>query len=187
MELDHAPNENQPSAREAVCPACGAKFLAPRDSCWLCGWKAGDAVVGSGAIPRRRGFTFNLSTLFLWTMLLGVLMGVGKIAPSLGVGMGIISISAAVNATAIVSYRQSKSGRVTTAAGKCGIFAVSVAAFVFVGVALLSAAFASLVFFALCNAASGPLIAGTGALIVFAGSALFATFAILRGVWQGLT
>ncbi len=107
---------NQPISRPNNCPDCGAPFPDDVTYCWLCGWKLGDPV---RAHPKEEGpskanryappalnpadlkWTFSLSTLFLWTALVAVVMGVVRIAMDWEFWLGVLAIPAALHATAI--------------------------------------------------------------------------------------
>jgi len=147
-----------PSSRPTVCPDCGAPFPADAVYCWLCGWKLGEPVAvprqglpttnPHAAAPRNPAdlkWTFSLSTLFLWTALVAVVMGVIRIAPGLGVPLAMIAIPAALHTTALVAYRKRRSGHALTVPEKIFAFVASFAIFMLAAIVIaVSACFAAL-------------------------------------------
>lgn len=133
-----------PIPRPDTCPDCGAKFAPQGIFCWMCGWKLGDRIgvrpnqerlpgttssVSPGTPnPADLKWTFSLSTLFIWTALVGVVMGVVRIAPGLGILLAIAALPAALITVGVSSYRKRRSGRSLTPGEKAGTFAASFAA-----------------------------------------------------------
>src|SRR5882762_9614937 len=96
-----------PLAKSANCPECGAALEPGAKKCWLCALKAGATVQGARdatATPGERfsplnpyaspappsdhlNRTFSLSTMFLWTTLVAVVMGIATFAPGLAVSL----------------------------------------------------------------------------------------------------
>jgi hypothetical protein len=156
-------DSNQPTPRPKDCPDCGTPFPDAATSCWLCGWKFGDPV---GIRPKQEGpsslipsaspnrgdlkWTFSLSTLFLWTALMAVVMGVVRIAPGLGIALGILSIPAALHSTAIAAKRERRPGHALTVPEKIEAFFMSFALVVLFACGSALAAFGA--FFVTCTA-----------------------------------
>jgi len=157
--------------RPKDCPDCGAPFPEVGISCWLCGWKLGDPVgvlpwvkppskenpYTSPAPPPDRGdlkWTFSLSTLFLWTALVAVVMGVVRIAPGLGIMLGIISFPAAILTISVASYRKRRSGRALTVPEKILAFVESFALFFLIATAVVVAAIGALA--VICLSSTSP-------------------------------
>lgn len=148
-----------PTSRPETCPECGAPFPNEAIYCWLCGWKLGNLVVGprkgspttnprAAALrnPADLKWTFSLSTLFLWTALVAVVMGVVRIAPGLGVPLAIIAIPAALHTTALVAFRKRRSGHALTVPEKLFAFIASFAIFMLAAIVItVSACFAAFV------------------------------------------
>ncbi len=197
---------SQPISRPKDCPDCGAPFPDVGVACWLCGWKLGDPV---RARPREVGpskanpyapptlnpadlkWTFSLSTLFLWTALVAVVMGVVRIAPGLGIALAVITFPAALNTVGIAAYRKRKSGQAMTVPDKLAAFTVSVAAFVIIAVLVIIAAISALL--VMCMASGTGLISNNSGLanatvvvasIVAVVAVIFVAWLILREVWR---
>jgi hypothetical protein len=73
------------------------------------------------------GRTFSLSTLFLWTTLVAVVLGVARIAPGLGVLMVLLSFPAAFRTIGTVGRRKRRSGQSLPPGEKAGAFLESLA------------------------------------------------------------
>jgi len=131
-------DSGEPTSRPQFCPDCGAAFSREGTYCWLCGWKLGDPF---GVRPKQPGspgviptaslaptntadpkWTFRLSTLFIWTAMVAVVMGVVRIAPGLGILLGIFSVPAALFTISVSAYRKRRSGRALTTGEKVGSF-----------------------------------------------------------------
>jgi hypothetical protein len=199
---------NQPLARPNNCPECGASFPQTAIRCWLCGWKVGDPVgirapkAGSGEVnpyappappvpPRGENlkWTYSLSTLFLWMTLISVVLGVWKMAPGLGIVLGVLSFPAALHTMGLAAYRKRRTGDSMSVADKIGAFAASFAFFVLVAIAVIIAAIGAL--FAICLAGSNhPVSDGRAALVWFAGGAailsgiVFLAYRLVRSLWR---
>jgi hypothetical protein len=150
-------DSSQPPSRPEVCPECGAAFSGEGTYCWLCGWKQGDPVGVRPTSPQKLNpyaspapnpadlkWTFSLSTLFLWTALVAVVMGVARLAPGLGIALGIISFPAALHTTALVAYRKRRSGHALSVQEKIFAFIESFALFVLIAIAIAIAAIGAL-------------------------------------------
>ncbi len=117
---------NQPLERPQFCPDCGAAFSREGTYCWLCGWAIGDPIGDRPKQPAATGvmptaslapsntvdpkWTFRLSTLFIWTAMVAVVMGVIRIAPGLGIPLGIFAVPAALYTIGISEYRKHRTG-----------------------------------------------------------------------------
>jgi hypothetical protein len=149
-------DQSTPVSRPKDCPECGAPFPDDGTNCWLCGWKLGDPV---GVRPKRQGpsranpyappaprdpadlkWTFSLSTLFLWTALVAVVMGVVRIAPGLGILLGFFCFPAALHTTAVASYRKNRWRRALTVREKIFVFIESFALFLSIAIAVVASA-----------------------------------------------
>jgi ribosomal protein L40E len=198
---------NTPVSRPTVCPDCGAPFPVEATYCWLCGWKLGDPV---GVRPKPPGpskdnpyaspaprnpadlkWTFSLSTLFLWTALVAVVMGVVRIAPGLGIALGIFSLPAALHTTAVAAYRKRRSRRALTVPEKILVFIESLALFILIAIAVVIAAIGAL--FVICmqsmnpsgrvphgGDATVPILATVGGVILV----LFIAYVLVQVLWR---
>jgi hypothetical protein len=159
-------DSSQPISGHKDCPDCGTPIWGDETSCWLCGWKRGQPV---SAQPKQAGpskenpyaspvspnlrdlkWTFSLSTLFLWTALAAVVMGVVRIAPGLGIALGVLAIPAALHTTAIAAKRERRTGHALTVPEKIAAFGVSFAFATWIACGSFIAAFAA--FFVTCTA-----------------------------------
>ncbi|HEX3996971.1 MAG TPA: hypothetical protein VHX65_00295 [Pirellulales bacterium] len=182
---------NQSADRPAVCPECGAAFSGEGTYCWLCGWRTGDPVSADPkqrAKPRRNPhvalpntgkrlqWTFSLSTLFLWTALIAVVMGVVRIAPGLGIPLAVLSLPAALQTTAIALNRRRRSGMPLTLGNKIADFVESMAmVIVFAAVSVFTAIAA---FVATCTATGFSFV---GSVYHGNGGTLFTWVAAIAG------
>lgn len=194
---------NQRAEGPPVCPECGAAFSGEGTYCWLCGWKPGDPVgirpkgpptVNPYASPALKPgdlkWTFSLSTLFLWTALVAVVLGVYRIAPGLGITLGIFSLIAALHTTGIAAYRKKRLGRALTVQEKILAFLGSFAVVLLIAVAVVAAIISAL--FVICMSGGGigqlgpspgfaiPAIAITAIAIAVG----FGVFFIVRRLWR---
>src|SRR5260221_14446194 len=113
------------------CPECGAPLVAGAEKCWLCALKQKrpvgsnvtattpaqkipimDNPYASPAPPVGMNFnrTFSLSTMFLWTTLVAVVLGAGTIDPGLAFCLAILSFPAALRTIGIVVRRKRQHG-----------------------------------------------------------------------------
>jgi hypothetical protein len=120
-----------PPAKSANCPDCGAAIVPGAKKCWLCALKAESAVqpardatsttrdapiplnpYASPAPPSDHlSRTFSLSSMFLWTTLVAVVMGVATFAPGLAIALAILSLPAAVRTIGAVYRRKQRLGQ----------------------------------------------------------------------------
>ena len=150
----------------AICPECGAAFTPFSQQCWLCGWKVGDPVRTvraaqgaekdnpfASAPARQLHWTFSLSTLFLWTALVAVVMGVIRIAPGLGIPLALFCLLASALTIRSASRAERKTGKPLTVFQKISVFlekfVISIVIVIVGIVALISA------LFVICAAAFG--------------------------------
>jgi hypothetical protein len=137
MDSTSPPQQPAPPDPPAVCPECGAAFAPVGRQCWLCGWKVGDPIrtvraakgaerdnpyASPPAPARQLHWTFRLSTLFLWTLLVAVVMGVVRIGPGLGIPLAIFCVPAALQAIRTTSRQERKTGKPVTTLEKIGFF-----------------------------------------------------------------
>jgi hypothetical protein len=192
---------SQPISRPPVCPDCVAEFSGEGTYCWLCGWKLGDpAIVGLKGPPRVNPYvptprkptelkwTFSLSTLFLWTALVAVVMGVVRIASRTGITLGILSLPAALQTTAIAANRKRRSGRAQTVQEKVDAFIESFAWSILIAAGSVFVAFGA--FVVTCTASVVGSLPRNGNLVVpisaavggaaFVGSAVYLFIRALR-------
>jgi hypothetical protein len=119
-----------PPAKSANCPDCGAAIVPGAKKCWLCALKAESAVqpardatstTRDASIPLNPyaspappignlDRTFSLSSMFLWTTLVAVVMGVATFAPGLAIALAILSLPAAVRTIGAVYRRKQRLG-----------------------------------------------------------------------------
>lgn len=195
---------SQPISRPKDCPDCGAPFPNDATNCWLCGWKLGEPV---GVRPKHAGstnanpyaspalnpadlkWTFSLSTLFLWTALVAVVMGVVRIAPGLGIALGVLAIPAALHTTAIAAKRERRTGHALTVPEKIAAFGISFAFATWIAFGSFIAAFAA--FFVTCTAGltigdgfgrSGDYVLTISAFVAGAVFLSFLAFFLIRNV-----
>jgi len=144
--------------------------------------------------PADLKWTFSLSTLFLWTALVAVVMGVVRIAPGLGILLAIFCFPAAIHTTAVAAYRKRRSRRSLTVPEKILVFIESFALFSLMAIAVVAAAIGALAVICLSSssthsdgqwgASSGDLlltIFAAGAGIVFIGLVVYSLF---RALWR---
>src|SRR5947209_19328352 len=120
-----------PANSPSNCPECGAPLAAGAEKCWLCAIKH-ERPIGADRAPAAESppeppvaasldaspppgdtslnRTFSLSSLFLWTTLLAVILGVVRIAPGLGIGLAILSLPAALFTVAAVGRCKRRTG-----------------------------------------------------------------------------
>jgi hypothetical protein len=170
---------DQAVERPTICPECGVAFPAEKTSCWLCGWKLGDPVSAHPVKPvDTRLTTFSRNTLFLWTALVAVVMGVARIAPGLGITLGIFCVPAAVHTTAVVADRKNRSRRALAAPEKILVFIESFALFLLAAIAVLVAAISALAVISL----SGPSTGSNGRMAPGNGDLVLNVFATVAGI-----
>ena len=123
-------------------------------------------------------WTFSLSTLFLWTALVAVVMGVVRIAPGLGIALGIFSFPAALHTTAVAAYRKRRSCRALTVPEKILVFIESFALFLLAAIAVLVAAVSALAVICLSAPSAGP----NGRMGLRNGDLVLTIFATVAGI-----
>jgi hypothetical protein len=164
----------------ANCPECGAALAPGAKSCWLCALKAKapDASTprnpyASPAPPSEHlDRTFSLTSMFLWTTLVAVIMGVATFAPGLAVTIAILSLPAAVRTIGAVYRRKQRRGGSISASEKIETFIASFGIVVAIVIGALGA------FTAVCF----PL--GLASFAANAGG--LAVFAFIAGIAAGL-
>jgi hypothetical protein len=82
---------------------------------------------GATSSAANLGRTFSLSTLFLWTTLAAVVMGVTRIATGPGVVLAMCSILAAARTVDLVGYRERRRGQQVSPLEKILVFIASLA------------------------------------------------------------
>ena len=131
---------NQTADRPTVCPECGVAFQPEKSSCWLCGWKMGDPIrVRPPQQMDTRLTTFSLSTMFLWTVLVGMVMSIVRIAPATGIALGIFSLCIAAYTFAIAAKRKRSTGRALPVYEKVFCFVETFALFPLYAIGILIA------------------------------------------------
>jgi hypothetical protein len=73
------------------------------------------------------GRTFSLSTLFFWTTLIAVVLGVARSAPGLGILLGLLSFPAALRTIGTVGRSKRRSGQSLPPGEKVSAFLESLA------------------------------------------------------------
>lgn len=113
------------------CPDCGAEFLLSQSQCWLCSRKAPEATTENPyASPqlihesKYRAGQFSIATLMLVTTLVAVCLGVGMLAPGLGILLAIVATPALVR-TVVADSRTKAAGWPFTMTKKIETFIVS--------------------------------------------------------------
>ena len=147
----------------AHCPECGALVSEGIQKCWLCGQDLGRAAsqtdrdVSStiSTISRARPIApqFGLASMMLTVTLICVCLGVGSIAPGLGIFFAIIVTPAFIR-TAIGAARRKVEGRPMDVGQKILAFGGSVGVVTVIGVA------AAITFFATCYAGGWAALFG---------------------------
>src|SRR5260221_1553526 len=154
-----------PSNALSDCPECGAPLAAGAERCWLCAQKherpagpndpamtpvqkipivANPYASPAALVATNLNRTFSLSTMFLWTTLLAVLLGVTMAGPGLRIALAIVRLPAALMTIGNAGRRKRRTGRSMSPEDKVATFA---AAF---GVALVSSIAAGIAFTAVC-------------------------------------
>ena len=171
------------SSAQAVCAECGAALAAGRERCWLCEARTQPPGQPNPYAPppplaEHAAAQFSLSTLFLITTLVAVCLGVGLLAPGLGMLLAIVSVPALVR-TLFVGQRQRQSGLDFTTGQKIGAFLVSCALVYAAGWAGMIA------FFAVClgTGLAGLALGGNDDWVIWMAVAAGAVVAIPLTVW----
>ena len=129
--------------------------------------------------------TFSLSTMFLWTTLLAVVMGVATIAPGLAIALAVISFPAALRTIGTVARRKRRGGSLSVPE-KIEAFVASLgvvlAIVVGAGIAFMAACFPVGLAAAAANVGGefGFIVPAVIAGIMAAGTA---TFLLGRRIW----
>jgi hypothetical protein len=153
---------NTPKSAEN-CPDCGAPLVGGAKECWLCRSKRTGSPASlppadlrsvpnvenpyaSPGLPAdwHLNRTFSLSTMFLWTTLLAVVMGVATFAPGLAIALAVISFPAALRTIGTVARRTQLRGVSLSVPEKIEAFVASL------GVVLAIAVGAGIAFMAVC-------------------------------------
>jgi hypothetical protein len=172
-----------------VCPDCGANNPGHLSKCWLCEAPLGVAASGAPFTPtayqRHASFQFSFASLMVTIALIAVLLGAFRLAPGLGVLLTIIVAPAWIRTCITVAFRSSERGEVGLGQ-KAGIFAVSLAMVIGIGVMLIAAlvgAFA--VFCGVTAAADQPEQAGIAMLVALGAMvALGVALAVVWAAWR---
>ena len=132
------------------CPNCGAARQAQESACWLCGFEEQKETVPPWkpvprAIPHNEG-TFTITSMMLVITLIAICLGMGAVAPGLGILLGMLSLPAFIRTTLVVSRRQA-AGRTIDSSSKVSLFLASLGTVIVAGIA------AFVVFFGTCIAA----------------------------------
>jgi hypothetical protein len=131
--------------------------------------------------------TFSLSTMFLWTTLVAVVMGVAGVAPGLAILLAILSLPAALRTIGMVGRRTRQSGRSPTVGEKVELFAASlgIVFVIFIGAA---AAFTATCFpLGLAGfAANGENMSGAFIIAILVGivAGAIAAYFLIRALWR---
>jgi hypothetical protein len=185
-----------PSNTPNLCPECGAALVGHARRCWLCGWNEGGQTAKGETRVRQPAVnpyaspapptdahlnrTFSLSTMFLWTTLVAVVMGVATIAPGLAIALAVISFPAAMRTIGTVARRKRRRGESLSVPEKIEAFLASC------GVVLAILAGAGIAFMAIClpvgfATANSWFERGPPYLAIIAGVLAAGTIAFLLG------
>jgi hypothetical protein len=85
--------------------------------CWLCG-----APHPATTIDRRAAYQFGLSSLFLTTLLVALVLSVYRLAPALGICLAILAVPALLH-TCVAVARKSVRGQAVSVSEKASTFA----------------------------------------------------------------
>lgn len=126
-----------------VCTDCGANNPDHLSECWLCKMPLVELAASSTpfkptAYQQHAGLQFSFASLMVTIALIAVLLGVFRLAPGLGVLLTIIVAPAWIRTCLTVAFRSSDRGEVSFGQ-KAGIFAVSLAMIIGIGVMLIAA------------------------------------------------
>ena len=182
-----------------LCPQCGAYVGVAATNCWLCNAKMPplDAILvplppirAQLVDSSSRPLQYGISSLLLIITFVAILCSITKMNPGLGIVIAILTLPAMIR-TVLVAFRRRESGAPMSAAGKTGVFLLTMAMSLCVVVASC-AAFCFTFFFTCLAAVSGkgggmrddllilPLIVGGIAAVGVAALVTFAFRAALR-------
>jgi ribosomal protein L40E len=196
-----------PSDTSTACRDCGALLSSGAEECWLCGarqerlaaiaespreFPAAVNPYASPPLPAGANLnrTFSLSTMFLWTTLVAVMVGAGTIHPALAFYLALLTVPAALRTVGIAVRRKRRRGERMSAVEKIGAFFSSM------GLVLVIEVAAYIAFCAVCfpiglagfgaaehGDAAGSMVMG---FAVIAGSAAGITVAyfLIRAYWR---
>ncbi len=183
------------------CPQCEAQVDPAAKYCWLCNAVLSSPSAGAARQPpiraqlvdsSSRPLQYGISSLLLVITFVAILCSIIKMNPGLGIVIAILTLPAMIR-TVLVAFRQRESGKPMSAAGKTGVFFLTVAMSICVVVASC-AAFCFTFFFTCLAAASvkGGITHGdpfTPALIVGGiaalGVAVLVTFVFRAALRRG--
>jgi hypothetical protein len=143
------------------CPQCDAQVDPAAKYCWLCNATLSSPSAGAAPLsPFRaqlgdsssRPLQYGISSLLLVITFVAILCSIIKMNPGLGIVIAILTLPAMIR-TVLVAFRQRESGKPMSAAGKTGVFFLTMAMSLCVVVASC-AAFCFTFFFTCLAAAS---------------------------------
>jgi hypothetical protein len=196
--------DTTPLPQNATCPECGAELVPGAKKCWLCALRA-DATTtpprdasgtgGEAAAPMNPyaspappsghlDRTFSLTSMFLWTTLVAVVMGVASFAPGLGIMLAVLSLPAAARTIGTVYRRKQRRGGSIGAAEKIETFIASF------GIVLAIVIGAVTAFTAVCFPLGlASFASDMGGLVIFAivagiVAAVFVAIVLARRLWR---
>lgn len=161
-----------------LCPHCRAEQFGPSDNCWLChkplaasGEQVPTLPVPDQVQPHEpERFSFSLATMFLFTTLIAVCLGLFVTLPGVGIFASIVLVPVFIRTARVVRYRESL-GEVVSPAEKTtlflGSFMVSSILVIVVGVAA---------FCSFCGVCMAVFSAGEVEMLPFALGILFLAF-----------
>jgi hypothetical protein len=143
------------------CPQCDAQVDPAAKYCWLCNAKLSPSSAGAARqtplqaqlVDSNRPFQFGISSLLLVITFVAILCSVVKMNPGLGIVVAVLTVPAVLR-TVLVAFRQQQGGKPMSAAGKTGVFMLTMAMSLCVAVAAC-AAFCFTFFFTCLAAAAG--------------------------------
>jgi hypothetical protein len=190
--------------QNATCPECGAELVPGAKKCWLCALKAAakapprrdESTTGREAAAPQNPYaspapasdhldrTFSLTSMFLWTTLVAVVMGVASFAPGLAIMLAVLSLPAAARTIGAVYRRKQRRGGSIGAAEKVETFIASL------GIVLAIVVGAITAFTAVCFPLGlASFASDMGGLVVFAFlagfvAAVFVAIMLARRLWR---
>jgi len=139
----------QPSPPHAiVCPECGATVVRRATNtvmrCWLCGHRVGlPAGESANFAVRPTAPQFGIASMMLTVTLVAVCLGVGVMAPGLGVALAVLVTPALIRTAIGVERHKEVSGRTMDVGQKIAAFAGSLGVVTMIGTAAGAAFFAT--------------------------------------------